>query len=142
VSAPVTDISIVLGTFNRLESLKRTIASIRKQTTRSFCIHITDAGSTDGTLEYLESVRCEHVVLHLIGKRVGQAKAYNDVFRGLSSTYVCWLSDDNEVVNGGLDEAARILDAKPDFGMVGLKVKDMQGPFVHAPSIVLPAESG
>jgi GT2 family glycosyltransferase len=131
----MTDISIVVGTFNRLESLKRAIASICKQTTRSFCIHVTDAGSTDGTLEYLESARCDRVIVHLIGKRIGQAKAYNDVFRGLTSPYVCWLSDDNEVVNGGLDDAARTLDARPDFGMVGLKVKDVQGPFVHAPYI-------
>jgi GT2 family glycosyltransferase len=131
----MADISIVIGTFNRLASLKRAIASICKETSRSFCVHVTDAGSTDGTLEYLESVRSERLVPHLVGKRVGQAKAYNDVFRGLVSTYVCWLSDDNEVVNGGLDEAARILDARPDFGLVGLKVKDTQGPFAHAPYI-------
>jgi GT2 family glycosyltransferase len=131
----MTDISIVIGTFNRLASLKRALTSIEKQTKRSYCIHVTDAGSTDGTVEYLESIRSECIVLHLVGKRVGQAKAYNDVFRGLVSPYVCWLSDDNEVVNAALDEAAQILDARPDFGMVGLKVKDMQGPFVHAPYI-------
>jgi GT2 family glycosyltransferase len=129
------DISIVLGTFNRLVSLKRAIDSIRKHTTRPCCIHVTDAGSTDGTIDYLESMRSDWLVPHLVGKRIGQAKAYNDVFRGLTSAYVCWLSDDNEVVNGGLDEAARILDSRPDFGMIGLKVKDTQGPFAHAPYI-------
>jgi GT2 family glycosyltransferase len=131
----MADISIVIGTFNRLASLKRAVASISKETSRSFCIHVTDAGSTDGTLEYLESAQSDRLVPHFVGKRVGQAKAYNDVFRGLVSPYVCWLSDDNEVVNGSLDEAARILDARPDFGMVGLKVKDTQGPFAHAPYI-------
>ena len=135
----MADISIVIGTFNRLASLKRALTSIRKETSRSFCIHVTDAGSTDGTVEYLmsESARSEpaNLVAHLIGKRLGQAKAYNDVFRGLTTPYVCWLSDDNEVVNRSLDEAARILDQQPDFGMVGLKVKDMQGPFAHAPYI-------
>jgi GT2 family glycosyltransferase len=135
MSNRMAEISIVIGTFNRLDSLKRALASISKQTTRSFCIQVTDAGSTDGTLDYLQSAKCDRVVVHLVGKRIGQAKAYNDVFRSLTSPYVCWLSDDNEVVNGGLDEAARILDARPDFGMVGLKVKDMQGPFVHAPYI-------
>jgi len=131
----MTDISIVVGTFNRLASLQRAIASICKETTRSFCIHVTDAGSTDGTLAYLESVRSERVVAHFVGERVGQAKAYNDVFRTLTTPYVCWLSDDNEVVNASLDEAARILDERRDFGMVGLKVKDTQGPFAHAPYI-------
>lgn len=129
------DIAIVVGTFNRLASLQRTIASICKETSRPFCIHVTDAGSTDGTIEYLRSLSSERIVPHFIGKRVGQAKAYNDVFSGLTTRYVCWLSDDNEVINGSLDEAARILDRRPDFGMVGLKVKDTQGPFAHAPYI-------
>lgn len=131
----MADISIVLGTFNRLASLKRAIDSICRQTSRSFRIHVTDAGSTDGTVEYLESMRSERLVPHLVGQRLGQARAYNDVFRSLDTRYVCWLSDDNEVVDGGLDQAAQILDMRADFGMVGLKIKDTQGPFVHAPYI-------
>lgn len=129
------DISIVIGTFNRLASLQRAIASIRDQTSRPFCIHVTDAGSTDGTVEYLASMRREWLVPHFVGRRVGQAKAYNDVFRGLTSPYVCWLSDDNEVVNQGLDAAAAVLEKRPDFGMVALKVKDTRGPFAHSPYI-------
>jgi len=48
---------------------------------------------------------------------------------------VCWISDDNEIINGGLDLAVDILERDSRLGMVALKVKDVQGPFVDAPYI-------
>ncbi len=38
-------------------------------------------------------------------------------------------------MEGGLDAAVRILDSRPKVGMVGLKTRDVQGPFVKAPYI-------
>jgi GT2 family glycosyltransferase len=126
------DISVVLGTRNRLDSLKRAVASITGQTSRSYRVYVIDAGSTDGTVEYLRTLSPEQFEVIIEGERRGQARSYNDIFQKLSSPYVCWLSDDNEVINGGLDEAALILDQNPSIGMVALKVRDVQGPFVNA----------
>jgi GT2 family glycosyltransferase len=128
-------ISVVLGTYNRRESVQRAVESILRETERPVTVFVTDAGSTDGTVEYLESVRSEQLVPILRGEKLGQARAYNEVFSQVTTPYVCWLSDDNEVVNHGLDEAAAVLDERPDIGMVALKVRDMQGPFVEAPYI-------
>ncbi len=123
-------LSIVLGTFNRLESLRRCLESIRRQTSTPVVVHVTDAGSTDGTQDFLNSVADETIRPVLIGRKLGQAKAYNDVFRTLTTPYVAWLSDDNEVVDAGLDRAVAILDRRPEIGMVGLKTRDVQGPFL------------
>ena len=71
----------------------------------------------------------------LVGRKLGQAKAYNDAFKHVRTRYVAWLSDDNEVVNGGLDIGAEILRERPEVGMVGLKVRDVQGRFASAPYI-------
>jgi GT2 family glycosyltransferase len=128
-------LSVVLGTCNRLAQLQACIESIFDQTTTKMCVYVTDAGSTDGAIEYLESVKSERLVPILMGTRLGQAKAYNEVFARIESPYVCWLSDDNVIVNGGLDVATKILDENQRIGMVGLKVKDMTGPFVDAPYI-------
>lgn len=129
------EISIVVGTMNRVPYLRRCVESIVRETRRPFRLYVTDAGSTDGTLEYLESVRSERIIPVLVGKKLGQARAYNDIFEQIFSPYTCWLSDDNEVVNGGLDLAADVLDAWPRIGMVGLKVRDLQGPFAAQPYI-------
>ena len=123
-------LSVVLGTFNRLASLRRCIDSILRETRTPVIVHVTDAGSTDGAEEYLRSLDDGRVRILLVGRKLGQAKAYNDVFKIVDTPYVAWLSDDNEVVGGGLDAAVRILDRQPRVGMVALKTKDVQGPFL------------
>lgn len=128
-------LSIVVGTFNRVDQIRRCVESIERETAAPYKLYITDAGSTDGTIEYLESIRSETNIPLLIGKLLGQAKAYNDVFSQIDTPYVCWLSDDNVVVNRGLDVALKILENNKEIGMVGLKTKDVQGPFVDAPYI-------
>ncbi len=47
-------ISVIVPTYNRLELLKLTLDSVRKQTFRDFEIVVVDDGSTDGTWEWLE----------------------------------------------------------------------------------------
>ncbi|WP_441280324.1 glycosyltransferase family 2 protein [Tardiphaga sp. 862_B3_N1_1] len=128
-------LTVVVGTYNRLDQLKRCIESITANTTTPTRIFVTDAGSTDGTIEYLNSIASEDITPILVGQKLGQAKAYNDVFNVVESPYVCWLSDDNKVVDGGLDRAVEILRNDPTIGMVALKTKDVQGPFVDAPFI-------
>jgi glycosyltransferase involved in cell wall biosynthesis len=123
-------LSVVLGTYNRLPLLKKCVDSIISETSVPTRIYITDAGSTDGTVEYLEGIASENIIPIFVGKKLGQAKAYNDVFSQITTPYACWLSDDNVVVNAGLDIAVQSLDKNPVIGMVGLKVKDLSGPFV------------
>jgi GT2 family glycosyltransferase len=123
-------LSVVLGSFNRRDSLKRCLDSILAETRTPLVVYVTDAGSTDGTQAYLESLTDPRVRALLVGRKLGQAKAYNDVFATVGTPYVAWLSDDNQVVDGGLDAAVRILDREPRVGMVALKTKDVQGPFL------------
>lgn len=123
-------LSVVIGTCNRLALLKQCLGSIFNETANSVKIYVTDAGSTDGTIEYLKSIASDNVIPILVGKKIGQAKALNDVFKIVDTPYVCWLSDDNLIVNGMLDTAIRILERNPDIGMVSLKVKDVVGQYI------------
>jgi GT2 family glycosyltransferase len=126
-------LAVVVGTYNRLGSLKRCVDSVLNQTRTPTVLYVTDAGSTDGTVEYLQSIASERVVPLLVGERLGQARAYNDVFKIVTTPYVAWISDDNEIVNGGLDVAVEILERRPQIGMVGVQVKELKGPAVDAP---------
>ena len=128
-------LSVVIGTYNRLDQVKRCIESVLHETTTAIKVYVTDAGSTDGTIEYLRSIASDRIIPLLTGQRLGQARAYNDVFATIDTPYVCWLSDDNKVVNCGLDRAVEILRSDPKIGMVALKTKDLQGPFMAAPYI-------
>src|SRR4051812_6823687 len=92
-------LSVVVGTHDRIDLLKRCIDSIFAQTDTPTVVYVTDAGSSDGTQDYLSAAASERLVPILVGRRIGQAKAYNDIFKTITSPYVAWLSDDNEVVN-------------------------------------------
>jgi GT2 family glycosyltransferase len=128
-------ITIVIGTYNRLSLLRKCLASIAKETRTPHAIEVTDAGSTDGTIEFLMEQHGKTLHATFEGKKAGQAKALNAIFQRLDTTYVCWLSDDNELTNGALDIAIAAMDRDPSLGMVGLKVKDRVGPFAKAPYI-------
>lgn len=128
-------LSVVIGTYNRLNLLQKCIKSIFDEISKKVKVYVTDAGSTDGSIEYLQSIASDRIFPIFVGKKIGQAKAYNDVFALVDTPYVCWLSDDNVVVNRGLDTALEILEENTAIGMVALKAKDKQGPFIEAPYI-------
>ncbi len=125
-------LSIVIGTYNRLSLLQQCLDSLIDKVSIEHEVIVIDAGSTDGTLDYLESLQGVRLVND--GELVGQAKSLNRVIKALQSRYVCWLSDDNVVLGGMLDLSVETLEKHPDIGMVGLKVRDLTGPYASSMS--------
>ena len=120
---------ILMGTLNRLGQLRRVIESIVNGTRLSFELIVIDAGSTDGTIEFLQSHPAVTPVLQ--GARIGHARSHNEVWQHVDSRFTCWLSDDTEIVTGSLDLAVSILESEATIGMVGLKMKDTMGSGRH-----------
>ena len=119
-------LSIVVGTLNRIDQVKRCVESIQRETITPIKIYITDAGSTDGTIDYLQSIASSNVMPIFVGAKIGQARSYNDVFKVVDTPYVAWLSDDNEVINGALDTAVRI---RPGYRYGGAQDPRQAGAF-------------
>jgi len=126
-------LSIVIGTYNRLSLLRQCLDSLVGKIKVTHEIIVVDAGSTDGTLDYLR--RLQEIRLVCDDALIGQAQSLNCVFKTLESTYVCWLSDDNIVQDGMLDLAVSILNQDSEIGMVSLKVKDISGSHIDVPYI-------
>jgi GT2 family glycosyltransferase len=129
----IVRLSVVVGTYNRRDQILRCIDTIFDQTCTPITVYVADAGSTDGTIEALRERQNDRLIPVFANARLGQARGYNNVFKGIDTPYVAWLSDDNIVVNHSLDTAISILDADDRIGMVGLKVRDIIGPFTDAP---------
>ena len=119
------DLSIVIGTRNRKLILEKCLNALLGKIKAKHEIIVIDAGSTDGTIEYLKNIRAIHLICD--GKPIGQAKSLNRVFRTINTKYICWLSDDNVVQPGMLDAAVQILEENKKIGLVALKVKDITG---------------
>lgn len=74
------EVSVVIPTYNRLDTLRYVVPSLLAQSVAadSFEILVCDSNSTDGTAEYLAAVRAEHAnVRHLPGTYSGRAAARN-----------------------------------------------------------------
>ena len=126
-------LTILIATYNRLGALKTAVDAIQAQTKCPHELIVIDGGSTDGTIEYLQSRTDITSVFQ--GKLLGAPRSYNEVWRHVESKYTCWLSDDTELTNGGVDLAIQILERDPAIGMVGLKTKDVVGPRTILPYV-------
>jgi glycosyltransferase involved in cell wall biosynthesis len=109
-------VSIVMGTYNRIEFLKPTIDSIRKEIeilNQSSEIIIIDGGSTDGTINWLTQQKdIISIIQHNRGswkkkeiKRRSWGYFMNLGFKISQGKYICMLSDDclvvpNSIING------------------------------------------
>ncbi len=125
VAYPVVDMnpdddtaSVVVTTFNCLEYTQICIDSLRKcRGTVPYKIFIADAGSSDGTQDWVKS----QDDLTLLGgeRRRCFSEAVNLGFRATRSKYVVVLNNDLVVSPGWLDEMARVAKTQ-DMGCVGV----------------------
>jgi hypothetical protein len=83
---------VIIPTFNRLELLKSTLASVRAQTLNDYEIIVVDDGSTDGTLEYLKLIGDVRIVQQ---RNQGPASARNCGARKAQGNYLAFLDSDD-----------------------------------------------
>jgi len=117
-------VSIVFGTCNRLGFLERAVQSVHaSMSTMSYEIVIVDAGSTDGTQEYLNTLtrdNAQNVRVIQQGARMGAVAAFNEGFRSAHGRYVAAFNDDAEYIGTPVEYAVNLLQDNRDVGQVAL----------------------
>lgn len=93
------EISVVTGTYNRLNLLRNLVNSIRHSISNSvlYEIVIVDGGSKDGTIEWCK--RQSDITLIEHKKLLGAVKAFNDGAKAARGRYVILANDDIEFVD-------------------------------------------
>ena len=111
-------VSVVTGTFNRLTYLQGMIDSARKNWPRHTGLNfvVVDGGSTDGTLEWLETQPDVTTIQH--GKLLGAIKAFCDGASAATGDYVVMANDDVTFHPYSLLRAVSYLEEHPDCGAV------------------------
>jgi len=108
-------LSIVMGTWNRLKALKECFAAIRQSVGQlSYEIIVVDGGSTDGTLRWL--AKQPNVITVRQGKLVGACRAYNAGFRLARAPFVALINDDDIVQGDCLARAYQYMLDHPQTG--------------------------
>jgi glycosyltransferase involved in cell wall biosynthesis len=95
-SASVPAVSVVIPTYNRMKSLPRSVESVLRQTFEDIELIVVDDCSTDGTWDYLNSVRDPRlrIIRHEVNKGAGAAR--NTGFRAAQAELVAFQDSDDE----------------------------------------------
>jgi len=112
--------NICINTFNRLEYLKKCIASIVAGTTIPYFLTVIDDGSTDGTVEWLrEKQKLIPQMASLHPKvKLGSANSLNYVVASTQSSVVTFANDDMWFHKGWDIACIRIMLEYNDCGAV------------------------
>ncbi|MDH5465779.1 MAG: glycosyltransferase, partial [Thiovulaceae bacterium] len=85
-------VSIIIPTFNRLELLKRAIASAQDQTYKDYELIIIDDASTDGTKEYLQTLPHKIITLK---RNEGVSASRNAGIKASIGRFIAFLDSDD-----------------------------------------------
>jgi len=118
-------ISMVIGSFNRLEMLKICIAAVRDELQdKASEIIVVDGGSTDGTVEWLLKQKdIITIVQHNRGEWNGKpierkpwAYFMNLAFKASSGKFVCMLSDDSLIIPSAINNGLALFEEQLSSG--------------------------
>ncbi len=113
-------IPIKLITWNRLEYTKKTIKSILENTDYPFILWIWDNCSTDGTVDYLKSLKDDRITVNFSKENLGLVPPFNiflDIYKDVK--YVAQLDNDIIVPKGWLTKFKNVMDNFPIFSLSG-----------------------
>ena len=109
----IGNISVVIPTYNRRQTIGRSIDSILNQTLFPSEIIVVDDGSTDGTSDYIQSNFPSIRLLQQSNKGVSSAR--NMGIRSSNSDWVALLDSDDEWFPQKLEKQVMTLSQSPDI---------------------------
>lgn len=112
-------VSIVLPTYNRGHTLKRSIQSVLDQTYKDFELIIVDDGSTDNTKSIVESVSDNRITYIYSKKNQGAAEGRNMGIRNSRASLLAFQDSDDAWVKNKLEiQMNRLASLNDGWGMI------------------------
>jgi glycosyltransferase involved in cell wall biosynthesis len=124
ISEPV-EFSVIIPTYNRLDFLKRAIASVWTQTHMDYEIIVVDDGSTDGSMDYLLSLGSRVTALRQANRGPGAAR--NLGAERAVGRYLAFLDSDDSCYPWALATFHELIQQYEDPGLIGAATLEFQG---------------
>jgi glycosyltransferase involved in cell wall biosynthesis len=116
-------ISLLLPVKNGWPHLKTTIDAVRRQTCKDYELIIQDGGSTDGTLDYLQSLRGIPNLAIASAPDRGIGQAYNRALTRSSGDLVCFIAADEYLEDDSLERGVSWCHEHPSAVVVNGAVR-------------------
>jgi GT2 family glycosyltransferase/glycosyltransferase involved in cell wall biosynthesis/2-polyprenyl-3-methyl-5-hydroxy-6-metoxy-1,4-benzoquinol methylase len=124
-------VSIIMGTHNNVEVLRRAVPSILEMTPPGYELIVVDNNSSDGTSTYLASVDYPHLKIVTNPDNPGFAVFNNRGLQHATREYILYLNDDIEALPGWIEPLIETLDADQRIGAVGSRLFYPDGRVQH-----------
>jgi GT2 family glycosyltransferase/glycosyltransferase involved in cell wall biosynthesis len=126
-------VSIIILTHNAFEYTVKCIESIFSHTKELFELIVVDNGSTDGTLEYLESEARgrgpgDQIKIIKNKENLGFAAGNNQGMAAARGNYILLMNNDIVVTPGWLERMISCAERNPNIGIVGPMSNYVSGP--------------
>lgn len=134
-------VSIITPAYNAATTLKACVESIRRQTLTNWEHIIIDDGSTDGTLELVQSIAEKDPRVQVIRQsNAGQATARNVGISMTRGKFVALLDADDVALPQRLELQVAFLNAQPDIDVLGGAIINVTNTGAHLGVGRLPAD--
>ncbi len=107
------NISVIIPTYNRKETLSRALESVFEQTFEPFEILIIDDGSDDGTQEWIRENY--PLVKYIYQDNAGVSNARNNAIRISKGEWIALLDSDDEWLPDKLKSQVRLINKNPSY---------------------------
>jgi O-antigen biosynthesis protein len=121
-------VSIVIANWNTKKLIRECIESIFSSVSAgvSYELIIIDNASTDGSLDYLQSLG-SRIVLISNNKNAGYAKACNQGMKIAQGKFILLLGSDTVMLTNTVKECIRFMESHPEAGAVGCRLLNPDG---------------
>lgn len=116
-------VSVIIPNWNGKQFLGACLASLRRQTCQDFVIYVVDNGSSDGSVEFIQSMYPEVRLISHPENR-GFSAAINSGIEGSRGEYIAALNNDTEADPRWMEMLLETMEARPEIGFFASKVLD------------------
>ena len=123
------EVTVGIPTYNRSQLLKRSIASVLRQSYRDFKLIVSDNASDDDTASVVASFRDPRLVYRPLERNIGRAGNFNRLIDLAETEFVVLMGDDDQLRPDYLSRTVSALKRCPTAGLVhtGCTIVDLSG---------------
>lgn len=139
-SANLTEVSIIIPVYNKVEYTQKCIESILGNTFNvDYEIIVVDNASSDGTANYLKTISAQEDRIKVISnnQNAGFAGSNNQAVEHANGEYVLFLNNDTEVLQGWLENMLKVITSDSTVGIVGNKLLYPDGTVQHGGVVII-----